>query len=173
LKGLKLKESESTERVRVRHVVVRTMKTQEVVHKPMTCSFCETNMVLIPLRQLFKREISSLDFDEEGRQYKICPNCFSLDNFNLRESRALMRAIQDNQATFSRRDKKKVVQYLCGKQRLGYEEKKIAVSNVTNQIKNKTDKHTIQYISNHFNIPSIKVSMLFYNVQVYWALMKK
>ena len=150
-----------------------TMQIKPIHHEPMKCKFCEQPMVLIPVRVLLNRQISSLDFDEDGRQYKICPNCFSLDNFNLRESRALIRAIQDNQITFSQNDKKKVLKYLCRKAKYTFNQNKETVNTMSKELKHRTDKNTVKTIATHFNVPQIKVSMLFYNVQVYWMLMRK
>lgn len=133
----------------------------------MQCVFCSERPMLLSISDLTGEPIHSHDFDNEGKPYYVCPECFSCDNSGLREDRKLIKFENERTNKYSRRDKQILIRMLCDKHEEDMSNKNKAVAEVMREIKGSTDKSCIAYISEYFGETAYKIEVLFYNIRIY------
>jgi len=136
----------------------------------MHCESCEEKPKLVNIAEITGESPHTYDFDEEGKLFKICPNCFTADSLSLKGTRELSKSILENQSGYSRRDKKAVCTIICNTRRLYGEERKIRMSTIINSVKFATDRDSEKKLAKFFDVKLVKIQMLFYNVKVYRML---
>ena len=132
----------------------------------MKCDWCKGGVELQSFEKVLGRLPTTVDFDNDGKVYKICPNCFSVDTISTITERELQRKIVENCNCFSRRDKKIVVQKLVDKQNKK-EDRKFLIATLVNTVKSQTDEQCLETLSNFFKLSKEYIQMLFYNVKIY------
>ena len=133
----------------------------------MECVFCSERPMLLSIPDLTGEPIHSHDFDKDGKPFYVCPNCFTCDNSGLRAERYTIKYVIEDTSKYSRRDKQVLVRRLCTIHSKNISNKNKAVSEVMKEIKDKTDKSCIEFISEYFGETSRRIEVLFYNIKMY------
>jgi hypothetical protein len=139
----------------------------------MECNFCDEKPKLLTIIEFTKGRPHSYDFDQDGKQFKICPNCLSCDNAGLRAEREHTLTLLKLKNQFSGRDKQKVIQILCDRKEMKWEEKKLTVSSLLKQLKDVSDRKCKEILSLAFGVEIVRVDILFYNIKVYRREVRK
>ncbi len=133
----------------------------------MYCDFCPDKPKLSPLIEVTGEQPHSHDFDTDGKVFRICPTCLTVDTISLREERLLIKIRKQTNSSYSRRDKKVAVFHICKLLGLKDENRKITISKIMKVIKPLSDSECFERISKELKISPIKVELLFYNVKRY------
>ena len=131
----------------------------------MDCQFCEEKPELISIVELTGELPHTFDFDKDGKLFKVCPSCLTVDNIGLRIERDLVKKAETH--TYSHKDKEVIVYIICNLKKLKGEERKTTVASVMKQIQHESDERVVSYLSSFFNFYESKVEILFHNVKIY------
>lgn len=138
----------------------------------MHCEFCSSKAELKTIKTVTGEPLHTFDWDKDGRAFKICPDCFTVDTITLKDGRELIKQEIVNNSLYSGRDKKSVLQQLCKKQSIEGEERKLTIANSMKEIKGVSDIKCIEIISGVFSMSTSVVEVLFHNVKRYRGYMK-
>jgi len=128
------------------------------------CKFCVGKN--IELERIPLGVLATYDFDNDGKPFLFCPECFHCDNVNLIEERRIQRSILENQSLISNRHYRAVIHQLSFRFN-GFssdEERRIFVSDICGQMKLKRDDEKVAFIASSFHTTTFRVILMILTV---------
>ncbi len=91
------------------------------------CAFCEEKTELQSIKDLLG-EVHTYDYDKDGKLFKICPSCLTVDSLSLRGTREVLKEQKNLKSGYvSNRRKREIANYCAVRYNRGFTEmRKIA-----------------------------------------------
>lgn len=121
----------------------------------MRCDFCHEG----ELENI--KNPHTFDFSRDGHLFKVCNDCSSCDNMDLREERKQEKMKIKAESRYSFNDKKKVIRIICTKKEINGELKKEITNELLPEIKWVPDESCYRKIADFFKETQSKIEYIF------------